>query len=131
MLIEVVAPPPKLMVSATVFKRSNDVLAVVNDVVTLGLTIVGVLLNTSTPEPVSSVIDDASADEVADVTILLDPSRKSALSGVKEERVMVASLRTVAPDPLASSVRSPLAPVTIVNAPESAMYRGTSAGTPR
>src|SRR5512135_130927 len=123
-LIVVVAPPAKLIVVAVVLTRSNDVLPVVMEVATLGEVILGVLLNTATPpepEPVSSVRELARTDDAAEVTTFLLESVNSALLAVNAERLMVASLRTVPPVPLASSVKLPLAPVAIVNAPESAM----------
>jgi hypothetical protein len=119
----VTAPPPKLMVWAVALSKSKDVLPVVMDVATAGEVIAGALLKTATPPalPVSSVKDAAKVLLVADVAILLDPSVKSARDAVSAERLIVASERTVLPVPLASSVKSPLAPVAIVNAPLSAM----------
>src|SRR5512146_2557145 len=66
----VVAPPPKLMVVAVVFRRSKDVLPVVRDVVISGDVIAGAFENTTTPPvlPVSSVRDDARTEDAADVT---------------------------------------------------------------
>src|SRR4030066_2177645 len=122
-LILVVAPPPKLMVVAVVLRRSNDELPVVSDVVILGDVIVGVFENTTTPPalPVSSVRDEARTELAADVTTLLDASRNKALDAVRADRLIVASERTVPPVPLASRVKLPLAPVAIVNTPESVM----------
>src|SRR5512135_928107 len=119
-LIVVVAPPAKLMVVAVVLTRSNDVLPVVMEVATLGEVILGVLLNTATPpepEPVSSVRELARTDDAADVVTFLLESRNKALLAVNAERLMVASLRTVPPVPLASSVRSVFAPDETVTAP--------------
>ena len=124
MLIVPVAPPPKLIVVAVVLSKLNDELPVVNDVATLGEVISGVLLNTATPPlplPVSSFNDAAKTEESALVVILLLASKNKALLAVKAARLMVESLSTVLPVPLASKVRSPFAPVAIVNAPESAM----------
>ncbi len=122
-LTAVIAPPPKFMVSAVVFRRSNEVDPVVKDVAIAGLVIEGVLENTMTPpdDPVSSVREAARSADAADVVMFLDESRKSALDAVKAERFIVASAKVVFPDPFASKVRLPLLPVAMVNAPLSAM----------
>ena len=54
------------MVVATVSSKSNDVLPVVIEVVTLGVTNVGVSEKTNTPVPVSSEITPANSAEVVE-----------------------------------------------------------------
>ena len=113
-LREVVAPD----------RRVKVVDAVVIDVAMAGLVIEGVLLKTTTPPPplpVSSDNVEARSAEPAVVVKFLDASRNKALEAVRADKLIVASARVVFPVPLASNVRFPLAPVAIVNAPESAI----------
>ena len=122
-LMVVVAPPPKLIVVAVALRRSNDVEPVVKDVAIAGEVIEGVFEKTTTPplDPVSSVREEARTEDAADVVRLLEESKNKALLAVKADKLMVESARTVFPVPLAFKVKSPSAPVAMVNAPESAI----------
>ena len=61
-IVSAVAAPAKLSVVAVVFNKSNDVLAVVIDVVNAGL-----VPNTKAPDPVSSVTADARFAEDGEI----------------------------------------------------------------
>ena len=98
-LIVVVAPPPKLMVVAVVLIRSKDVLPVVMEEATLGEVILGVLLNTATPVPVSSERELERSALAPVVEILLEELMNKALLAVRDGRLIVASARVVVPVP--------------------------------
>jgi hypothetical protein len=109
----VVAPPAKLIVVATLLRRSNDVLPVVIDVAMAGDVMLGVLLNTTTPVPVSSESEEERSLDTPDVERLLLELTNSALDAVRLGTLITESLSTVFPVPPASSVRSSLPDVVI------------------
>ncbi len=83
----VVAPPPKLIVVAVVFKRSKEVEAVTREVVMLGE--IEKTANPPPTEPVSSETVAANAAEVPVVARLDEPSVVTNLEAVKPEKLMV------------------------------------------
>jgi hypothetical protein len=124
-MFSAVAAPPKLMVVAVVLSRSNDALPVVKLVV-----IAGDVPNTRAPEPVSSEITPASADDVVaancpnvpvvSATSVIAPLLPlTVVTPVVEVRYVAVSTLQV-PAPLV--LRNPDVPVRAAIAERSASY---------